>query len=330
MRDFSPAARRAGAVSAVVTAALACTAFAGSAAPSPRPPTWCKPGGTLAARTMPQKVRIADCDLRGRTVRGTNGLAATVPSDGTSLVAHALRTDGAAELRIQVNSRAGEITIGSAGSRVPQGRPRAFRAPQNACQDGAHSPEPSRWPRGTAVQWHYYAGTAGLPRDPISKGIANMVGGTTDCTGGGRFTPLPAVGENYAGASNQAPDLTTAAACGTRDRVNTFGWLAMPAADAPVLAATCTWFNGPTTVEADVALQTQGKRWWTGGACPAGTYSAEAVATHESGHVLGLAHVEGSEHANLTMAPSLRSCDDGPATLGKGDHDGLIAIYGGR
>ncbi|NDU76180.1 matrixin family metalloprotease [Actinomadura sp. DSM 109109] len=345
MRDFSRTARRAwagpapraataAAVAAAVSAALACTAFAGAGtagtAAVQRPPTWCKPGGTLTARAMPQRVRIAECDLRGRTIRGANGLAATVPSDGTSLFAYALRTDGSAELHIRVDPRAGVIRIGTHGDRVPQGRPRQFRAPANACQDGAYRPQPSRWPRGTAVRWGFYSGTAGLPSGPIARGVAAMPGARTDCTSAGRFTPSPNVGQSYAGRSNRPPNLTVTAACGARDRANTFGWLRMPSAETPVLAATCTWFSGVTTVETDMALQAHGKRWWTSGTCPAGSYSAEAVATHEAGHVFGLSHVDGAEHRSLTMAPSLTSCDNGPATLGKGDYDGLIALYGGR
>ncbi|TDC58523.1 hypothetical protein E1200_33035, partial [Actinomadura sp. GC306] len=62
---------------------------------------------------MPAHIKIAECDLRGRTVHGANGLTAVVPSDGTSLVAHALRTTGGgAELRIEVDDRAGVITFG--------------------------------------------------------------------------------------------------------------------------------------------------------------------------------------------------------------------------
>ncbi|WP_396445534.1 matrixin family metalloprotease [Actinomadura sp.] len=329
MGDFPRAAVRAGAAAAA--AALAGAAFTGTAAASVRrAPAWCGPGGTLSARAMPQRVKIADCDLRGRTVRGANGLAAVVPSDGTSVVAHALRTDGGAELSIRVDERAGVVTIDGRGGRVPQGRPRGFRAPAAACADGAYRAEPSRWPKGTAVRWRYYAGNAGLPQAPVTAGIANMAGARTDCADGGRFTPPPDIAEEYAGRASRPPNVTGAAGCGIRDGVNTFGWHAMPDADTDVLAATCTWFDGPATVETDMALQAQGRRWWTGGSCPAGGYSAEAVATHEAGHVLGLGHVEGIEHENLTMAPTIASCDSGPATLGKGDYDGLVALYGGR
>ena len=338
MRDISGAARRIGSVAAATALAgtgiagtgIASTASAGTAPPPARPPAWCAPGGTLSARAMPQRVKMSDCDLRGRTVRGANGLSAVVPSDGTSVVAHELRTDGGAELTIRVDAREGEVAIGTRGGRVPQGRPRGFRAPAAACADGVHRAEPSKWPKGTTVQWRSYPGTAGLPIEPLAAGISNMVDARTDCGGEDRFTPPPDISEHNAGQAGGPPHVTAAASCGIRARVNTFGWHAMPDAEKEVLAATCTWFDGPTTVEADMALQAQGKRWWTGGACTPGSYSAEAVATHEAGHVLGLGHVEGTEHENLTMAPSIASCDAGAATLGKGDYDGLIALYGGR
>ncbi|TMR01750.1 matrixin family metalloprotease [Actinomadura soli] len=347
MHGFSRAAK-AGMATAALSAALACPAAAGAVTAGPetagpetaaaavrpgaaaRPPAWCRSGETLSARAMPQKVRIADCDLRGRAVRGPNGLTAVVPADGTSLVAHSLRTGGGSGLRILVDDQAGEITITTRGGRVPEGRPRTSQAPQDPCRDGTHRLEPSKWAKGSAVRWRYHSGTAGLPRWAVAKGVSNMVLGNTDCTGQGRFATPPDIGERYSGESDSGPNVTTDATCGTRDRVNTFGGKAMTGAESDVLAATCIWFIGTRTVETDMALQEHGKRWWTDGTCTPGSYSAEAVVTHEAGHVFGLAHVEGADHAKLTMAPVVAACDNGPATLGKGDHDGLIALYGTR
>lgn len=318
------------AAAVTATAAYALTAGAGTALAAPAPPAWCKSGGTLSARAMPQKIRIADCDLRGRTVRGANGLTAVVPEDGTSLVAHALRTGGGgAELRIDVDDAAGEITISASGARVPEGRPRGFRAAADPCRDGTYRLQASSWPRGATIAWRYHPGSGRLPMTGIARGVSNMVNARTDC-GGGSFTPPPAVDARYAGRSASRPNVTAQAACGTRDRVNTFGWLAMTGTSGSVLAATCIWYKGGTTLESDMALQERGKRWWTDGSCPSGSYSAEAVATHETGHVLGLDHVGGPSHSELTMAPSVAACDDGPATLGRGDYNGLIALYGAR
>lgn len=367
MEDFPPARRRRriGAVSAAVAALsltvppLAAPVFTspvsaapatGTPAPAPgapasggpvpvgpvpdrpdrRPPGWCKPGGALAARTMPRKIKLTQCDLRGRMVRGANGLAAYVPMDGTSVTAHALRTDGAAELRVQVDPQAREITITTHGARVPQGRPREVRAPLDPCGDGTYQPEPSTWPKGTTVEWSYSQGPGGQSEEGVTKGVANTFDASTDCTPEHRFRPLPAVAQRRTGAAERPPNVTAGAACGRRNQMNTFGWLPMPRAEDEVLAATCTWYSGTRTVETDMALQAQDKNWWNGGTCPPGSYNTEAVVTHESGHVLGLSHVEGPEHSKLTMAPSLAACDDGPATLGKGEYDGLIALYGAR
>ncbi|QKG24212.1 matrixin family metalloprotease [Actinomadura verrucosospora] len=349
MDDVSPAGRgrRTGAWCAAAVTALSCTvaagagtAAAGTAAAGTaitaahRPPTWCKASGALRARAMPQKVRLSDCDLRGRVVRGENGLAATVPSDGTSVAAHSLRTDGASELRVEVDEAKGEITLTATGTRVPQGRPRAFRAPMDACKDGAYQQEPSKWPKGATIEWHYYPGTAGLPMSGVSTGITDMFDAKTDCTPSHAFAPLPDVSQKYAGQTATAPNVTADATCGEHDGTNVSGWQAMPGAEPDVLAATCTWFRGPTTIESDTALQTQGKKWWPGpqdgSSCPAGSYDVAAVTTHETGHMLGLGHVEGSQHSELTMAPTVAACDDDPATLGKGDYDGLIALYGAR
>ncbi|MGI5324146.1 matrixin family metalloprotease [Actinomadura nitritigenes] len=347
MDDVSPAGRgrRTGAWR-TAAAALSCTVAggaitaaavaAGAAEPSParRPPGWCAPEGALTARAMPQKIKLSDCDLRGRVVRGENGLAATVPSDGTSVTAHALRTDGASELRVGVDEAKGEITLTTTGTRVPQGRPREFRAPLEACKDGAYEQEPSKWPKGATIEWHYYPGTAGLPASGVSAGISNVFEARTDCTPSHAFAPLPDVSAKDAGQTATAPNVTADAVCGEHDGTNVSGWEAMPGAEPDVLAATCTWFRGATTIESDTALQEQGKKWWPGpqdgSSCPAGSYDAAAVTTHETGHMLGLGHVEGSQHSELTMAPTVAACDDDPATLGKGDYDGLIALYGAR
>ncbi|RKS79839.1 matrixin [Actinomadura pelletieri DSM 43383] len=335
MHGISRAAR-AGVVPAVMTAAFACalTAAGGVATAADngprRPPGWCKPGGTLSIRAMPQKIRIAQCDLRGRTVRGADGLTAVVPTDGSSLIAHSLRTGGSSALTVRFNRRAGEIILSMRGAHVPQGRPRAAQAPLNACQDGTYSLEPSKWATGSAVPWRYHPGTTGLPSSVIAEGVANMVNGNTDCTGRRRFTPPPNVDARYLGQSATGPNVTNTATCAQRDRVNTFGWRSMTGANANILAATCIWYSGSRTLESDMALQQHGKRWWTGGTCRPGGFSVEAVATHEAGHVFGLAHVAGSRHSALTMAPSVAACDSGPATLGRGDHAGLLALYGGR
>ncbi|WP_307050327.1 matrixin family metalloprotease [Streptomyces achromogenes] len=51
-----------------------------------------------------------------------------------------------------------------------------------------------------------------------------------------------------------------------------------------------------------------------------------SVATHEAGHVFGLAH-SGAGHENLTMFASSFACSTSARTLGKGDVLGLRTLY---
>jgi hypothetical protein len=104
----------------------------------------------------------------------------------------------------------------------------------------------------------------------------------------------------------------------------------------PAGSIACTHFyyyaDSHEMVEADMRFDTSGADWYsgTGGylACTAsgiGRYNVRSVATHESGHALGLDHVSGSP--DLTMYPTASPCDAAPYTLGYGDVLGLRALY---
>jgi Matrixin len=98
------------------------------------------------------------------------------------------------------------------------------------------------------------------------------------------------------------------------------------------LACTETWFFPGEIRESDTRFDSNFS-WYsgTGGvvACTlaAGVsgYDVWSVATHETGHSLGLDHVPNSP--DLTMYPFSNNCDSGPRTLGLGDVRGLNTLY---
>lgn len=91
---------------------------------------------------------------------------------------------------------------------------------------------------------------------------------------------------------------------------------------------TCWWTKGGSTVEADVKLNKNEYAWFISvpGSCH-DSWSVEAAATHEFGHVFGLAHVSEVQHPGLTMSTVIKSCQDSEKTLGLGDVNGLQALY---
>lgn len=110
------------------------------------------------------------------------------------------------------------------------------------------------------------------------------------------------------------------------------------------LGLTCSWgsdgFGRGTIFQTDIILNAQRADWTTlYPGSPTNQFIVQAVATHEFGHAIGLAHVDVSrpdgcsrdnDHIALTMYPY--SCkDDGaintwPVTLGNGDIRGLVSV----
>jgi hypothetical protein len=89
-------------------------------------------------------------------------------------------------------------------------------------------------------------------------------------------------------------------------------------------ALACTWLfmSGGTAVETDQRYN-EAVTWSNVGA--AGAYDYQAVATHESGHGIGLNHATASDA--LTMYPTIGAGTTHARTLAKGDVLGLRARY---
>ncbi|WP_344547588.1 matrixin family metalloprotease [Actinomadura fulvescens] len=310
-------------------------------------PSWCKEGGPLDVESLPSSVRTGECDIRSRVIEGSHGIRVEVPPRGSEVVvvtAHALQRTGGSELTVRVASDQRAVSIQQQTLGYANGRPRTSAAPLDACRDGSWAAGFSAWKKGSTIDWKFAKGPdiSGISdeKSVVSDGVTRAVTASTDCRAKKRFEPQPDIHEKFAGTTESTPNIS-GGACTKRDGTNAIGWMNMGDADPGTLALSCTWQTTRNIIEGDIALQSSGKEWWAsakaqaaGGkarsACPAGSFNATSAVVHEMLHVLGLKHVRGKRHANLTMAPTMKTCDEGPATLGLGDYHGLIGLYGSR
>ncbi|MFI0451437.1 matrixin family metalloprotease [Actinomadura sp. 6N118] len=320
---------------------------AGSVASANLAPSWCKGGGPLDAQSLPSSVSLGECDLRSRVIQGLHGVRVEVPPRGSDVVAvtgHALQTNGGSTLTVRVTPNQRTVSIDQQSLGYVDGRPQNSSAPQDACRDTSYSAGLSSWKKGSTIDWKFSKrqDINGVPDEEsvVSDAVTRAVTASTDCTTKKYFEPLPNIRERFAGTTTAAPNIN-AGACSKRDGTNAIGWTRMADVESGTLALSCIWQTWRNIVEGDIALQSHGKDWWVSGnsdaadsdalsACPAGSFNATSAVVHEMLHVLGLKHVRGKKHSNLTMAPTMKPCDEGPATLGLGDYRGLMALYGAR
>jgi hypothetical protein len=199
------------------------------------------------------------------------------------------------------------------------------------CADSAYHHEGFSW--NQKYEWWFRAGSVPSGYDKtkvesaLRRAMVNIVGSRNDCGMADRVSATAA----YQGRTTTASNIvstTSSVTCGKNDGKNVVTFGALP---SQYLGLTCYWYDGNKhAIEADVKLNGHYHAWFTGSRVPSGCsnrFSIEATATHEFGHVFGLAHVPESTHGNLTMSPSMGPCTMAPASLGKGDVLGLRSLY---
>jgi hypothetical protein len=252
------------------------------------------------------------------------GLSAMVPPRGEGVGAEAILAGGGS-ISLRVESRLdGRVVISSAQTPAGGTNPSAtIQAAPNACLDRAHHLTTSFW--RTTVNWSFRAAsrpanlTQGQAATALEAGASHITHAFNDC---GRADKVSAT-SLYKGVTSLRPNIGNSN-CQTPDGRNVVGFGDLLGSQ---LAVTCWWFRGSTTIEADMKVNKHDFRWTTRTAGCANQYLLQAVATHEFGHVFGLAHVSEATHPELTMSTAIVACDNSPSTLGLGDMLGLEARY---
>jgi hypothetical protein len=278
------------------------------------------PRDVSADEPLPADLAAGDLVHRGP-------VTVVVPDPGMAVSAVAELDDGTAvELAIE-NPIDSAVRLAVQPAEPPVVEP--YSATPNECTDGAYHLYGYHWT--TNYAWSFDAGSTPTANNVtnVEAGLQYGANGITDQRNKCGLTDRVSATNTYEGRTTARPNLTattTTITCGTPDGKNVVGFGLLP---EHTLAITCAWYDGDNhATEADIRFNKT--RAWFALSVPSGCSNRdgiEQVATHEFGHVFGLAHVSQSLHPELTMSPIASPCSNNKATLGLGDINGLRALY---
>lgn len=270
---------------------------------------------------LPAGLRTGDVVHRGE-------LAVEVPEVGETVTVTVDGDDGTSFALSITQSAGGEVSLVDA---APDDEPLVIAAAAaGPCEDGAFHVAGHVWT--TEYQWRFQAGSTPTAnsKDNVETGLQRAANAIETSRNDCGLADQVSATARYLGRTASAPNIkstSTTVTCGARDNANVVGFGNLPPS---YLGVACSWADGAGhALEGDVRLSAK-HRWFaldvpTG--CSGARYGIQAVATHELGHVFGLAHVSESAHPNLTMSTAAANCTNAPLTLGLGDVRGLRQLY---
>lgn len=263
-------------------------------------------------------------ELRAGDVVHAGDVAVVVPDPGETVYLAVERDDGSTyDLAIE-NPIDGVVRVAPPGASDSAPPIVAFAAP-NPCSDGAFHLEGFHWASDFAWKFHASSTPSGLSAANVETGLRVAANAITNERNSCGLADRVSATNSYGGHTSAAPGISSTATCTKHDGHNVIGFGALPAG---VLGLTCAWSSGGVAIEADVKLSTR-YHWFSQGvpASCSNRWGVEQVATHELGHVYGLAHVSQSKHPELTMSTAAFPCRNDKLTLGLGDVRGLRQLY---
>lgn len=296
----------------------------------------CKKGkDQISAEKLPSEVSLENCPIEDRPIVD-NGVEAVLPEPGKGVHAEVLLPGGSQEL-VVARHKDGTVELNRAGDDAAQAfadnaKAILFAAARgsNECRQRAYNL--TRWRVYGGLRYRYnFRSTPRYLRartvaQTVRRGGVNIIENRNSC----RIKDKVEVSLRYQGNIRRAANILANGRCTRPDgqSVVAFG------DQRRALAVTCTYFTFRRGYErvtsADIELDRTGNRWTTrpfARSCR-NRYDIQAVATHEWGHVFGLAHVPERRYRNLTMSPIINgTCQASERTLGRGDVRGLARKY---
>lgn len=328
----------------VLSIALASAAAPAAAAPKapPNPPGLCDGSNPIPVERLLNVLPL--CDLTGRLAVG-EGFSAVIPEAGSKVTLNALGINGD-ETELEVShSRNGRVKAVQKkhehDEETEEPQPAGvITGPslggQAACSDTAYTLKDAK--ESDTRRWLYNASShpqpgsaaAGYHEQAVLSGVVDLTAGYNDCG-----LPQTINAKHYYAGHTTARSNTTTNSCTQRDNLNVVDWAEVYSG---YLAFACTheYIEIPgfdEITEGDIVINRQ-FTWLT--SAPTSTcdnrYDLLSVMTHEWGHSFGLAHAPepSAEHRQQTMHAGIWPCSTYARTLGRGDYNGLYAIYGSR
>lgn len=302
----------------------------------------------LAPSSASAEVRT---DLSPGDVVKVGNTAVHVPEPGNGIAAFVDGLPGQKGSEVFVlTDRDGTVHVGDINSHLKpksqskRPRPRGATTQSGQCLDNAYS---YMFAAYNNARWEstigFYITNVNKPgninsdawKDDAVDAVLNIMGVHNSCS----FGDINQGASSLLGHSTVlAPDFyvsgdgaNTCKAYSNTDGKSVFGWNNMVNAQG----IACVWIAWDSSlgkykiVQGDTALYT-GMAWQTTGSSCSNAGYVENVMTHEFGHVIGLAHSEGTvDHPPLTMNGGSGSplCTTYNMDLGKGDMNGIGGIY---